>query len=384
MRRAFATALQLALSACTPSEGAPVSPVTPTPSAAPTAAGPTVTDADPAPSNTGEALELGFQAFLAGDGARAKQRFEAARSLAPAPYEPFEKADWSSTQASSSGRFALIETGRCTIANEQGSSHRHCGEILVDVQQRRILQYLPVRPHAALLRGSYFLGETLVTWKEPGVRALLELPQAREIDAVTAEPLALLSGQRALLALDSAFEIRDLDAHLTVATLAPQGTVALRASGLMTRLALRFVSSRWVIIGLPGELLGLDLTQGVKSFSFASDRVDFPVIVSGDANAVTLLDVCDWKQRVAPMPQAGCKPKAPCPMTPSCKAPRAVRIELNAGATTVLPRSGASLPSDPEMRWVGLPREATNLQYTLAGMFSIAGELVVPTGATSP
>jgi hypothetical protein len=71
-------------------------------------------------------------------------------------------------------------------------------------------------------------------------------------------------------------------------------------------------------------------------------------------------------------------------MTPACRAPRDVRIDLNAAATTVLPRSGASLPGDPEMRWVGLPREATKLEASLAGMFSIAGELVVPTGATTP
>jgi len=331
-------------------------------------------------------LRAGYDAYFAGRRDEARRIFAELATRLGVHFGPIDFEEWSSTESSASGRFVLVETGRCVFDHAGGNTSRHCGEVLVDATTRKILRYLPVEPYAFGKRGTFFVGDSLAVWKghgstSPPTRALVSPADAKEIDELPGEPIVLLpGGTRLVTASGRALDVRDISAHRNVAHVEWRGGGAAAAGvdSVIGDLPFRLLRNGTRLVAFAGEeVAGFDLEHGSRLFSLATDSYALAISTSVDEKVITVHAACDYAERLPERPVPGCTPKAACPRASMCPRPTDARVDVVTGKTTFVARAAKPV-GDVAIVHAHVAPSGTNLNGRLGGLFCIADELIVP------
>lgn len=409
-RSAVIFPISLGALGCTPPGGTMGSPsgggtstarATTEPSAASATASPS--SASAAPGAATESLPQGFvphddvrlayATYLAGRADEAKRAFRTLADKSGETFGPVDLDDRGSGELALSKRFAMLKTGQCLFVTSGGSSSRPCGDLVVDLSTRKILRYVPVELPAYDRTNAFFLGDDLVVHRGAGTRALVRLPEWRDVDVMNGEPVARIPGTtRIIVALTTsgarsgderaAFEVRDTATHTPVSRLEPRGPGPVGADSMSLTPVRVLLGGKVFVASASGEIMGFDLARGTRLFSLATDQRDLTMLLPRDERTVTFFDVCDWSVRREPVPIGDGVDKAPRVRTSVCEKSKDARIDLTTGQIAWTPHDPSRTPStEGRATLQASPPERepwAKLGRPLGGAFCVAGSLLVP------
>ena len=338
-------------------------------------------------------VRLAYEAYLAGRADEAKRAFRALADKSGETFGPVDLDDRGSGELAVSKRFAMLKTGQCLFVTSGGSSSRPCGDLVVDLSTRKILRYVPVELPSYDRTNAFFLGDDLVVHRGAGTRALIRLPEWRDVDVMNGEPVARIPGTtRIIVALTTsgagsgderaAFEVRDTATHAPVSRLSPRGPGPVGADAMSLTPVRVLLGGKVLVASVRGEIMGFDLARGTRLFSLATDQRDLTMLLPPDERTVTFFDVCDWSVRREPMPIGDGVDKAQRVRTSVCEKSKDARIDLTTGQIAWTPHDRTRIPSTEgraTLRAIPPEREPwAKLGRPLGGAFCAAGSLLVP------